>query len=60
LAQLVLRILRSRKMRFIYGAPFSAKVTMAIRRVLPARWFFALAGYVISKQIQKNIAMGIK
>jgi NAD(P)-dependent dehydrogenase (short-subunit alcohol dehydrogenase family) len=57
LARLIIRILHSHRMRFIYGAPFSAKMTMALRRLLPAKWFFALSDYILSKEIRKQAAM---
>lgn len=53
LADVTLHVLESENTRFIYGAPFSSRVTMLLRRLLPNRLFFRLVSFVISREIRK-------
>ena len=50
LADLVMRVIEAKKMRFIYGAPFSAQLSMLIRRFIPNRLFFKLMTTVIGRK----------
>lgn len=63
LADVVMHILESRNLKFIYEAPLSSSVMIALRKILPNRLYFGINRFVISRTMrgmQSEASVGAK